>query len=156
MPAPVLAGIAAAAGVAGLISGFIGSKKAGKAAKEQAQEEARLEGLVTQEKLRQLGIDERILYGETLAGYASGGVQAVAPSLTGPARTQTGSPTQVIQEQRKEFAAERLITEQVGASKVKQSLDRGDALKNQYKWQGYANVASGISGILGNYSAMTN
>ena len=150
----VLAGIAAATGVASLITGFIGSKKAAKAAKKQSKEEARLEGLVTDEKLRQLGIDERVLFGETLAGYASGGVQARDPTFD-DARLQTGSPQQVIQEQVREFAAERQITKDVGASKVKQSLDRGSALATQYKWAGYGNLASGISGILGRYSAMS-
>lgn len=147
--------IAAAVGVAGLVAQYVGSKKAGKAAKEQSEEEARLEGLVTQEKMRQLGIDERVMYGQTMAGYASGGVQSFAPTLGGEPRVQAGSPSQIISEQQKEFAAERQITQDVGASKVKQSLDRGTALKNQYKWSGYANVASGISGILGRYSAMS-
>jgi hypothetical protein len=146
---------AAAIGTVGLITGFLGSKKASKAAKKQSKEEARLEGLVTAEKLRNLRIDERNLYGETLAGFASGGVQAVAPTLAGNARTQTGSPQQIISEQAKTFAGERSIVSQVGASKVAQSLQHGKNVAEAYKWGGYSNAATGISSILSNYAAMT-
>ena len=141
-------------GTIGLISGFIGSKKASKAAKEESKEQARLEGLLTDEQLRRIGIDQRNMYGETLAGYASGGVQATAPTLAGDARLQTGSPQQVIQEQTSEFDKQRQITSDVGATKVSQALTRGQNVADAYKWGGYANVASGVSSILTNYSLM--
>jgi hypothetical protein len=142
-------------GAVGLISNFLGSKKAGKAAKKQSEEEARLEGLVTDEKLRQLSIEERITYGETLSGYASGGVLATTQNLSGAATPLTGSPSTIIDEQRKTFADERSITRQVGASKVAQSLQHGKNVASAYKWSGYSDTASGISNILANYSAMT-
>ena len=141
----------AVVGTVGLIAGFIGSKKAAKGAKKEAKEQARLEGLLTTEQMRRLGIDERTMYGETLAGYASGGVQATAPTLGGEARVQTGSPQQVIQEQASEFAAERQVTSDVGATKVSQALTRGRNVANAYKWEGYSNLASGISGILSGF-----
>ncbi len=164
MPVP-FAAIAAATGVVGLISGFVGSKKASKAAKKQAAEEARLEGLVTQEKLRQLRIDERTVYGETLAGYAGGGVQAVAPELqetgfnrllgtTASVRPQSGSPQQILAEQAKTFQAERDITATVGASKVAQSLAHGRNVAEAYKWGGYSDAATGIANILSSYHMM--
>ena len=151
-----MAGVAAAAaviGAVGLISSFLGSKKASKAAKEQAREEARLEGLVTQEKLRTLKIDERTLYGQTLSGYAGGGVQGISPNL-GQTNITSGSPQAILAEQKKSFGAEKDIITQVGASKAQASLTRGRNLADQYRWSGYANVASGVSNILSNYSAM--
>ncbi|GAG02539.1 unnamed protein product [marine sediment metagenome] len=138
-------------GTVGLISSFLGSRKASKAAKKEAKEQARLEGLLTNEQLRRLKIDERTMYGKTLAGFASGGVQATAPTLGGEARVQTGSPQAVMQEQASEFAQERQITSDVGATKVSQSLTRGKNVANAYKWQGYSNMASGISGILAGF-----
>ena len=141
-------------GAVGLISSFLGSKKASSAAKEQAREEARLEGLVTQEKLRTLGIDERTLYGQTLAGYAGGGVQGISPNL-GQTSITAGSPQAILAEQKKSFGAEKDIISQVGASKAQASLTRGKNLADQYRWSGYANVASSVSNILSNYSAMT-
>ncbi len=158
-------------GAVGLISSFIGSKKAASAAKDEAAEQARLEGLTTDEKLRRLRIDQRSLYGETLAGFAGSGVLARPGSLEsnltlgdsfggagaygGSASVMTGSPGVVIQEQAKEFAFERDITRKVGATKVAQALTRGKNVAEQYKYQGYSNVATGISSILSNYSAMT-
>jgi hypothetical protein len=153
---PALATAAVVTGVVSLISGFVGSKKAGKAAKKQSAEEARLEKLVTDEKLRNLRTEERTVYGQTLAGFASGGVLATAPTLGGTATPLTGSPSTIIDEQRKTFADERSITRQVGASKVAQSLQHGKNVASAYKWSGYSDTASGISNILANYSAMTN
>ena len=168
-----MAGVAIAAVVVsavGLISNFLGSKKAASAAKSEATEQARLEGLTTDEKIRRLGIDQRSLYGETLAGYASGGVLARAPSLGGALTlgdtfgsagdyggalsVMTGSPGAVIQEQAKEFAFERDITRKVGATKVSQALTRGENVADQYKYAGFSNVATGISSIMANYQAM--
>ena len=141
--------LSAVASVVGAITSFIGSKKAAKAAREQGAEEARIGRLTTEEQLRRLTIDERTMRGETLSGYASGGVQAYAPTLDGEPRLQTGSPQTVINEQAREFAAERDITREVGASNVQQSLMRAKATATAYKWQGYSNAASSISNILG-------
>jgi len=155
MPFPFAA---AAAGIAavGLISGFIASKKASKAAKEEAAEQARLEGMVTDEKIRTLGIDERTLYGETVSGYARGGVQAVGPTLGGGALPQTGTPQTVLGEQAREFAYQKDITQKVGATKAQAALTRGKNVADAYRWSGYANVASGISNILTSYAATKN
>ena len=153
MAAAAIGVASAVVGVVGLISNFVGSKKAGKAAKKQSEEEARLEKLVTDEKLRQLGIDERTTYGQTLAGFASGGVLATAPTLGGGATPLTGSPSTIIDEQRKTFADERSITRQVGASKVAQSLQHGKNVASAYKWSGISDTASGISNILSNWAA---
>ena len=150
MPLP-LAIAGAVIGTVGLISNFIGSKKAASAAKDSAAEEARIMKLTTAERLRQLKTEERVMRGETLSGYARGGVLATAPTLDGQMRDQTGSPATVLGEQAREFAAERKITQQVGASNVQQALMRGKNTANAYKWQGYSNAASGISSLLTNY-----
>ena len=139
---------AAVVGGVGIISGFLGSKKAAKAAKEQAKEEARIEGLITDERIRQIGKEERSLYGETVAGYAGGGVLSSFGSMSDVPRETMGSARSVLAEQKQEFGFERDITRETGASNVAQSLARGKALANQYKYQGYTNAASGISKIL--------
>jgi len=145
-----LATAAVVTGVVGMISGFLGSRKAAKSAKQQAAEQARIEKLTTAESVRRLGIEERAMYGQTLAGYAGGGVLGIAPSLNG-GNVMAGSPQTVLAEQAKEFKKEREITQQVGASNVTQALQRGKATASAYKWQGYANAASSISNILTNY-----
>lgn len=139
----------------GIITSYIGSKKAAKAAKETAAEEARIGRLTTAERIAQLDVEERVMRGETLSGYARGGVLATAPTLGGEQRYQTGSPESVINEQATNFARERMITQQVGASNVQQALMRGKNTANAYKWQGYSNAASGISNLLTKYSNPT-
>ena len=144
-----LLAVAAGAAIVGTITNLIGSRKAAKAAKKQGDEEARIGRLTTEEQLRRLTIDERTMRGETLSGYARGGVQAYAPTLDGGPRLQTGSPQTVLNEQAREFAAERDITKEVGASNVQQALMRAKGTASAYKWQGYSNAASSISNILG-------
>jgi len=140
-------------GTLGLISGFLGAKKASSAAKKQAAEEARINKLTTAESIRRLGIEERAMYGQTLAGYAGGGVLGIQPSLNGGG-PMTGSPSTVLQEQAKEYRKEREITQQVGASNVAQALQRGKATASAYKWQGYSNAAASAMNILSSYSAI--
>ena len=135
-------------GAVGLISGFLGSRKASKAAKKQAKIEAEQEKLITAERVRQIGKEERDLYGETIAGYTGGGVLASFGSTQDTALDPLGSAASVLAEQKEEFGFERKITQETGASNVMQSLQRGRALSNQYKYQGYANLAGGISNLL--------
>jgi hypothetical protein len=138
--------IGAVIGGLGLVSSFVGSRKAAKAAEEQAEEEARLEGAVTREKLAQLRIDERTQYGETIAGYAGGGVMSIIPGSGG--QTATGSPASILQEQATAYRRQRDITEEVGATKAQMALTRGENLADKYRYSGYANVAAGISNLL--------
>jgi hypothetical protein len=95
------------------------------------------------------------MYGETVAGYAGGGVLSSFGSMSDVPRETMGSAGIVLSEQAAEFARERSITEKVGASKVASGLARGKATASAYKFQGYSNAASGIANILSNYSAMT-
>ena len=128
------------------VANYIGSRKAAKGAKRQADLEAEAEKLVTTERLRQLDIEERALYGETLARYAGSGVLATLSDLRG-ATPVTGSPKTILEEQAKEFAAERKITEEVGATKVQQALAEGKATADFYRWSGIANSASILSDL---------
>lgn len=131
------------------VAGFLGAKKASKAAEKQADEEAKYEKLLTGEALRRLGIEERVQYGELLSGYASGGVLARPAALTQPTTpgAMVGSPQSVLEEQRKEFAFERKITTEAGASRVSQALQAGKATSDAYRYSGYANVASSIANL---------
>lgn len=142
-----IAGAAIAA--VGVISGFLGAKKAEKAAKRAAREEARLEGIVTGEKLRQLGIEARVFEGQQIASYAGSGVKTgIAHDVhatqvgVGP-----GSPADILKEQRDEFGRIRKVTEEVGATKMAQSLTRGTNIANAYRYQGYSQSAAGIANI---------
>lgn len=144
--------IAAGIGVASLITNYIGSRKASKAAKKQGAEEARIEGLITDEKLRQLDIEERAQYGQTLGQYAGSGVLGTFQGTDGNAgQPMMGSPKTILDEQAREFGRERDITREVGASNVAQTLMGAKALSDQYRYSGYANVASSISNIMTNY-----
>lgn len=153
MPAPLaVAGVVL--GAVGLISSFLGSKKASSAAKEQSRLEAEAERKVTDERIYQLGQEERQLYGETLAGYAGGGV-TVGNQTNSGAVQPIGSVRSVLDEQATTFAREKKITQEVGATKVAQSLAGGKATADAYKYSGYANTASGISNILTNWKLMS-
>jgi hypothetical protein len=149
-------GVATAAvvvGAVGLISGFLGSRKASKAAKKQAKLEAEAERQITTERIREIGKEERALYGETVSGYVGGGVLAGFGGTGQGDLSLMGSSQQVIQEQVSEFAHERDITKKVGATKVAAGLARGKATADAYKWAGYSNAATGVSNLLTSYAA---
>ncbi len=136
MPLGVLAGISAGLSALGLISGFLGSKKKEKAAKKAGKEEALAEKKVTAERIRQLDIQEGVVRGETIAATAASGV-----------RVNRDSPLMVLAEQAREFAAERRITGEVGATKAAAALQRGRDVGNAVRYQSYSNLARGASSI---------
>ena len=140
--------IAAGLSAVGLISSFVGSKKSEKAAKKQAAAQAAIDRKVTAEEVRVLEQDQRTAYGETIAGYAGGGVKAVAPNLTGETTPMSGSPLTILAEQTAEFGRLKEFTQDVGAANAQATLARGRNLANQYRYQGYANVANSITNIL--------
>ena len=118
----------------------VGANKAAKSAKKQGDLQAERTELLNQERVRQIGIEERSMYGETLSGYARGGVMA---------NVMSGSPEQVLSEQKREFQKEREITTEVGALEVSQGLERSRDIARQYRYEGYSNAASSISGLFG-------
>jgi hypothetical protein len=137
----------------GAISSILGGRSAASAARKQGREEARLEGIVTAEKVRQIGVEERITRGETIAGYAGSGVKAFRGVGADPARTgydpsrSYGSPLSVLAESAREFARERHITQQVGATRASQALQGAKATADRYKTGGYAQGLSQIGSI---------
>ena len=140
--------IAAGLSAVGMISGFIGSNKASSAAKKQAKAQAAIDKKVTAEELRMLNQEERIARGETMARYAGSGVQVSDPGLKG-ARRQMSSPLAVLAEQAAEYGRQKKFTADVGAANAQATLTRGRNLADQYRYQGYANVANSISNIMG-------
>ena len=133
-----MAAVAAQIGLAaaGLISGFLCAKKASSAAKKAAKKEAIAEGKVTAERIRQIGREEQITGGETIARQAGSGV-----------KVSEGSPLMILADQAKEFAHERRVTQEVGATKAAAALQRGRDVGNAVKYQSYSNLANGASNI---------
>lgn len=131
---------AIAAGLSGIsaIASIFGGRKAEKAADRQAEEEARLEKRVTEEKVRQLGIEAEQARGQTIATAAGSGVMA-----------NKGSPLAVLAEQAFEFERERQVTAEVGASRAATALESGRALGDRYRYQGQQNALSGLASMFG-------
>jgi hypothetical protein len=120
----------------GMLTGFLGAKKAESAAKRAAREEAVAEGKVTAERIRQLNVSEGVTRGETIAATAASGV-----------KVGQDSPLMLLANQASEFAHERRITQEVGATKAASALQRGRDVGNAVRYQSYSNLASGASNI---------
>jgi len=136
MPLGVIGGIQIGIAALGLISGFLGSKKQEKAAKKAGKADELAEKKVTTERIRQLGVQEGVVRGETIAATAASGV-----------RVGQDSPLMILAEQAKEFAHERRITKEVGATKAAAALQRGRDVGNAVRYQSYSNLAKGASNI---------
>jgi hypothetical protein len=134
MPALAIAAISLQA--LGMISDFIGANKAGKAAKKAARAEGIAESKVTAERIRQLHLEERVMKGQTIAAAAGSNV-----------KVDKGSPLQILAEQAKEFANERRITGEVGATKAAAAMRSGRNVSNAYRYQAGSNIAQGASNI---------
>jgi hypothetical protein len=134
----VAAGMAAVQGIASLFGGAKADKAAKKAAKAQAAAEFRL----TQEKLRSLKVEERVLRGQTIAGAAGSGVSV-----------QTGSPLEILAEQAREFQRERMITAQTGATRAAGIKTRGAMVGQQALYGGISAGLGGLSSAFSLYSA---
>ena len=137
MPAAtILGGISIGLQGLGMISDCIGGDKAAKAAKRAAKAEARAENTLTIERLRQLDKEERTMAGETRAATAASGVQV-----------GRDSPLLLMAEQAREFAYEKRITREVGATKAASAMQRGRNVGNAVRYQSYSNLARGASNI---------
>lgn len=140
--------VATAIAVVGAAASYVGSKKSEKAAKKQATAQAEIDRKITAEEVRVLEQDQRVAYGETIAGYAGSGVKAVAPTAGTETSPMSGSPLTILAEQTAEFGRLKEFTQDVGAANAQATLARGRNLANQYRYQGYANVANSITNIL--------
>lgn len=118
--------VAVGSAVLGGLSSIFGGKKADKAARQQALQEARLEQRITDEKLRQLNLEEERAEGRTIATAAASGVEVTR-----------GSPLDILAEQAAEFRYERNTVAEVGASRAANTVARGRMIGQQYRWSSY-------------------
>ena len=139
----------------GLISDYVGNKRGADAAEDQAALQATHEDQLTNERLRQIDKEERALYGETLARYAGSGVK-IFEGDGSRGLALRGSVGQNIEEQRREFAYEKQITRQVGATKVSQALMQGKAVSDQYKYGAYSGALKGAGNLMQQYYMLKN
>jgi len=113
--------VSAAMGVMSLI----GANKEAKAAKAAAKSEAALNTRVTQEKVFNLGQEERTLAGQTRATAAGSGV-----------KSDVGSPLDILAEQARTFAREKQFTQEVGSEKSGLAIQRGKNAASSARWSG--------------------
>jgi len=130
---PWLAVAGVAASVVGAALSFFGGRKAEDAANKAAKREAKLEGKVTAERIRQIDRQETIMAGQTVAATAGSGV-----------KVGSASSLAILADQASEFRRERYITQEVGATRARASLETGAALATQYKYQGLSGAVSGL------------
>jgi len=114
--------------------GLAGGASAKKNAREAAAEEARLEGIVTEAKLRDLKAEERHMMGKTVAASAGSNVKA-----------DRGSPLQILMEQAREFAREKKVVAEAGASRAAQAKTRGSMIGDQAMYAAYGNAVKGLA-----------
>lgn len=133
---PIGAIIAGVIGAAGIGVSLSGAKKAERAAKSQAAEEARLEGIVTEEKLRQMNIEEMVTRGETIAAAAASGVEV-----------GKGSVLDILSEQAYNFQRERGAVKSAGATRASNALARGSMAASQARYQGISTALNQAANI---------
>ena len=128
--------VGAVLGGASIATSLSGQRKAGRAAREAAEEEARLEGLVTEEALRQMQVEEMVVRGETIASAAASGVEV-----------NKGSVTDVLAEQAYNFQRERAATRNAGATRARNALNRGSAAASAARYEGISTALNQASNI---------
>ena len=141
MGAGTLMGISAALQAFGIGVNLFGGAKAGKAAEKAAAAESAMDLRVTQEKIYQLGQEERALAGQTRARTVGSGVKA-----------DKGSPLTILAEQARSFAREKMFTSQVGAEKAQLAKTRGNMVAQQARYQSYGQALSSASSAFSLFS----
>jgi len=126
--------ISAIIAAVGGISSALGGKKAREGSKYAGKMEAKQEQIVTQAKLEDLRVEERVMKGQTIAGAAGSNV-----------KVDMGSPLEVLAEQARNFARERQTVAQAGATKAANAAIRGNMVGQQAAYQGFGQAASGLS-----------
>ena len=124
----------------GALTSIFGGMSAKKAANSAAGKQAEADLKVTQEKVYQLGQEERQLAGSTRAAVASSGVKA-----------DKGSPLTVLAEQAKTFAREKMVTSQVGAKNAALTRQRGSMVGQQAAFGGFAQGFQGLGSAFSMY-----
>lgn len=128
--------VAGVIGVAGIATSLSGSAKAAKAAKGAAANEARLEGIVTEEKLRQMVIEEEDIRGQTIADAAASGIEV-----------GKGSVTDILAEQAYNFTRERAAVKGAGATRAANALTRGSMAAQQARYEGIGTALNQAANI---------
>ena len=105
---------------------IIGGIKGKKESEKYAAKEADMELTLTRAKIEDLNLEERLTRGQTIAAAAGAGV-----------KTDVGSPVEILREQAKNFATERMTIAQVGASKAESTTMRGKMIGRQALYQGW-------------------
>lgn len=121
--------------IAGAAFSIIGGSKAKRRAERQAAEEARLEGLVTQEKLRQMSVEQEIEQGSVRAQFAAAG-----------ADVNVGSPLNVMANQAAEFERLRRGVAEVGATRAANAQLRGKLQGEGIMWNSIGNALNTLGG----------
>ncbi len=133
---PVAAIIAGVIGAAGIGVSLSGARKAENAAKRASAEEARLEGIVTEEKLRQMVIEEATVRGETIGMAAASGVEV-----------GKGSVIDILAEQAYNFTRERAAVKSAGATRASNALSRGSMAAQQARYEGISTALNQAANI---------
>lgn len=123
--------VGAAFAIMGGLSSMLAGAKARRDAKTAAQHEATMEGHVTDAKIQSLDVEQRTLAGQTQARAAGSNV-----------KIGKGSPLQILAEQARNFADEKRIVRQAGATKAAQAQTRGKMVGNQAFYGGMSNAFS--------------
>lgn len=134
MVALAIAGAAVQA--VGLISDFIGAKKQEHAAERAGERAAEAERRTTAERIRQIGIEERTLRGDTLAATAASRV-----------KVDSTSPLLVLAEQTREYGREKQFVREVGATQANAALQHGRDMAKSIRYQAYVDHIRGATGI---------
>jgi len=134
--------VAIAMATVSTISSIVGGSKASSATKSATNRAAIDEQAITTQKIKELRQDERTLAGQTRVRAAASGVKA-----------NVGSPLDILAEQARTFAEQRLITSQVGATKMQAGLARGRMVGQQAMYQG---ISQGAQSLTSAFSMFAN
>ena len=105
---------------------ILGGIKAKKEANEMAGIQAKQELELTQAKIEDLKLEERVMAGQTKAGAAGSGV-----------KVDKGSPLEILAEQARNFQKERQTVARVGATNASVITKRGQMVGRQALYQGW-------------------
>lgn len=132
---------AAVVGVAGTAYSVYAGEKAAGQARGAARQQAKTERAVTAERISQLKREEMLMREQTIANTAASGL-----------KISSASPLEILAEQKAQFERERAITQRVGASAVKASLQQGRIVAQQYQAQG---IAGGLAGLQNTFNILS-
>mgnify|MGYP000104624137 CR=1 FL=1 len=136
--------VSAAFSIMGGLSSMLAGAKARRDARVAADNEAMMEGHVTDAKIKSLDVEQRTLAGQTQARAAGSNV-----------KIGTGSPLQILAEQARNFADEKRIVRQAGATKAAQAQTRGKMVGNQAFYGGLSNAFGSFGNAFSMISAQS-